>query len=85
MVTNLQCGRLRFDPWIRKIPWRREWQPTPIFFPGEFHGQRSLVGYSPRGHRELDMTERLTLSLLKPQSSKSSNSNLTDWYHVLSL
>ena len=39
-----------FDPWVRKIPWRRKWQPTPLFLPGEFHGQRSLVGYSPWGH-----------------------------------
>ena len=45
------------------IPWRREWQPTPIFLPGESHGQRSLAGYSPRGLKELDMTERLALSL----------------------
>ena len=36
-----------FDPWVRKIPWRREWQPTPGFYAGEFRGQRSLVGYSP--------------------------------------
>ena len=47
------------DPWIRKIPWRREWQPTPIFLPGEFHGQRSLVDYSPWGCKESDMTESL--------------------------
>ena len=60
MVTNLQCGRLRFDPWIRKIPWRREWQPTPIFFLGEFHGQRSLESYSPWGLRESDTTKWLT-------------------------
>ena len=43
-----QCKRgkrLRFDPWVRKIPWRRKWQPTPVFLPGESHGQRSLVGY----------------------------------------
>ena len=39
--------RHRFDPWDRKISWRREWQPTPVFMPGESHGQRSLVGYSP--------------------------------------
>ena len=38
-----------FDPWVRKIPWRRKWQPTPEFLLGEFHGQRSLAGYSPRG------------------------------------
>ena len=42
-----------------KILWRRKWQPTPVFLPGEFHGQRSLVGYSPGGHKESDMTERL--------------------------
>ena len=41
------------------IPWRRKWQPTPIFLPGESHGQRSLVGYSPWGHKESDTTERL--------------------------
>ena len=37
-----------FDPWVRKIPWRRKWQPTPVFLPGESHGWRRLVGYSPR-------------------------------------
>ena len=42
---------------------RRKWQPTPVFLPVEFHGQRSLVGYSPWGHKESDMTERLTLTL----------------------
>ena len=46
-----------------KIPWRRSWQPIPVFLPGEFHGQRRLVGYSPRDHRDSDRTERLTLSL----------------------
>ena len=46
-----------FDPWFRKIPWRRAWQPTPAFLPGEAHGQRSLVGYSPWGHKELDTAE----------------------------
>ena len=43
------------------MPWRWEWQPTPVFLPGEFHGQRSLVGYSPWGHKESDTIERLTL------------------------
>ena len=55
-----QCRRhkrLRFDPWVRKIPWKRAWQPTPEFLPGKSHEQRSLVGYSPWGHRELDLTE----------------------------
>ena len=41
----LQCRRPGFDPWVRKIPWRREWLPTPVFLPEEFHGQRSLEGY----------------------------------------
>ena len=45
-------------PGSRRFPWRRKWQPTPVFLPGESHGQRSLVGCSPRGHKELDMTER---------------------------
>ena len=46
-----------FDPWVRKTPWRRKWQPTPVVLPGKFHGQRSLVGYSPWGREESDMTE----------------------------
>ena len=45
---------------VGKIPWRREWQPTPVFLSGEFHGQRSLVGYISWGHKELDTTEWLT-------------------------
>ena len=52
MVKNLICllyRRPEFDPWVGKIPWRREWLPPPIFLPGEFHGQRNLVGYSPWG------------------------------------
>ena len=51
-----------FNPRV-KIPWRRKWQPTLVFWPGEFHGQRSLVGSSPWGRKESDTTERLTLSL----------------------
>ena len=49
-----RCG---FDPWVGKSPWRRKWQPTPVFLPGESHGQRNLVGYSPWGCKESDMTE----------------------------
>ena len=44
---HLQCGRPGFNPWLEKIPWRKKWQPTPVFSPGESHGQRSLAGYSP--------------------------------------
>ena len=46
-----------FGPWIGRIPWRRAWQPTPVSLPGESHGQQSLVGYSPWGHKQLDTTE----------------------------
>ena len=55
-----QCRRQKrhgFDPWVGKIPWRRAWQPTPVFLPGESHGQRSLAGYSPQGCKESDTTE----------------------------
>ena len=52
--TQSQCGRSGFDPRVRKIPWRRKWQPTPVFFLGESHGQRNLAGYSPCGCKELD-------------------------------
>ena len=49
-----RCQRCRFNPWVGKISWRRKWQPAPIFLPGESHGQRSLVGYSPWGRKKLD-------------------------------
>jgi len=51
-----------FDPWVRKISWRRTWQPTPISLPGESHGQRSLAGYSPWGCKEANTTEQLSKS-----------------------
>ena len=69
-----QCRRHKrygFNPWVRKIPWRRKQQPTPLFFPGEFHGQRSLAGYSPWGHRvRHDLatnTSGGTAAIFKPQ------------------
>ena len=52
-------------PWIGKIPWRRERQPTPVFLPGKSHGQRCLAGYSPWSSKESDMTERITLTVVK--------------------
>ena len=58
-VSAYNVGRPRFDPWLGKIPWRRKWQPTPVLLPGKSHGWRSPVGYSPWGHKESDMTERL--------------------------
>ena len=50
-------------PWVGKIPWRRKWQPTPVFLPGESHGRKSLVGYCPQGRKELDTAERLHFTL----------------------
>ena len=57
------AGDLGPTPGIKKILWSRKWQPTPVFLPGESHGQRSLVGYSPWGHKKSDGTERLRLPL----------------------
>ena len=54
--SHKRCG---FDPWVRKIPWSRKWQCTPVFLPGKSHGQKSLAGYSPWDHKETDTTERL--------------------------
>ena len=54
----LQCGRPRIDPWVGKFLWKREWLPTPVFWPGEFHRL-----YSSCGRKQLDMTEWLSLSL----------------------
>ena len=57
---SCQCRRhkrLGFNSWVGKIPWRRAWQHASVFLPGKSHGQRSLAGYSPWGHKELDMTE----------------------------
>ena len=45
-----------FDPWVRKMPWRKEWLPCSVFLTEESHGQRSLAGYSPEGHKEWDIT-----------------------------
>ena len=68
LLASLVAQRLKRLPamretWVpslgREDPWRRKWQPTPVFLPGESHGWRSLVGYSPRGRKESDTTERL--------------------------
>ena len=59
----LRCRTHGFDPWVKKIPRRRERQPTQVFLPGESHGWRSLVGYSPGARKEADKTEQLTRSL----------------------
>ena len=51
------CRKHGFNPWVKKMPWRRKWQPTPIFLPVKSHGEKSLVGYRPKGSKESDMTE----------------------------
>ena len=62
----MQCWRPGFHPWVGKVPWRGEWQPTPAFLPGGFHGQRSLVGCSPWGLR----VSENQISVILPQSDQ---------------
>ena len=66
MVKNLPAMReIWFDPRVGKIPWRRERLLTPVFLPADFHGQKSLAGYSPWDRKESDKTEQLSLSYMK--------------------
>ena len=66
----------RFDPWVRKIPCRRNWQLTPVFSPEKSHGWRSLAGYSPWGHKESDTTEQLHFHFHAHVSSPISHTDL---------
>ena len=68
-----------FDPKVRKMPWRRKGQPTPVFLPGEFHGQRSLAGYSPWGHKEFDTTEQLNNNNKALNATPGVWKGLSDW------
>ena len=70
--STCQCRRHGFDPWVRKIPWSRKWQPTLIFLPGKSHGQWSLAGYSPLGHREMDTLSIHTFNLIGRRELPSS-------------
>ena len=66
-----QCRSCRLDPWVGKIPWRKAWQPIPVFLPGESQGQRSLVGYSPWGHKRVGhnwVTEHVCMPQLDSMS-----------------
>ena len=56
-----QCRRCGFNPWAGKIPWKRKWQPTPVFLPGKSYGQRSLAGYSPRGYSQTQLSNLVYL------------------------
>ena len=88
--VRLQCGRPGFIPWVKKISWRRKWQPTPGFLPGKSHGWWNLVGYSPWGHKESDMTERLHFHfshiynglLLSGEKKKQSCAICRDYNHT---
>ena len=68
---SCQCRRHQFNLWVRNIPWRRKWQPTPVFLPGKSHGQRCLVGYSPRSHEKSDTTEHARTHELPNMNSSS--------------
>ena len=74
-ASACNAGDLGLIPGSGRFPWRRKWQPTPVFLPGESHGWRSLVGYSPRGCKELDTTEPLHFTL----------KNKKPWFEVISL
>ena len=73
-----QCRRHEFSPWVGKIPWRRAWQPTSVFLPGNLHEEGSLAGYSPLGRRESDTTERLNTHTISINLS-------INIYHILGL
>ena len=64
------------ETWVGKIPWRRKWQPTPVLLPGQPHGWRSLVGYSPRGCKESDTTEQLHFHFV------CLNYNFSEWQFI---
>ena len=90
MVKNPPAvrGKHGLDPWDGKIPQSRAWQPTSVFLPGEFHRQRSLVGYSPRGHKESDTTEATEHArigtLEVPETPTSLGSiHLLEWFSEL--
>ena len=84
VIKNLppNAGYIRrgFDPWVGKIPWRRAWQPTPVFVPGESHGQRSLVGYHPWSCKELDMTEATLYA--GQEATVRTGHRTTDWFQI---
>ena len=74
-----RCKRHGFDPWVEKIPWRKKWQLALVFLPGESHGQRSLMGYSPWGCKESDTTEATRHACI---SQTCLSSELLSLYHT---
>ena len=65
--------RLGFSLWVGKIPWKRKWQPTLVFLPEEFHGKRSLVGYTPWGCKESGMTYQLNNNIVRPTDQETAS------------
>ena len=81
-APTCQCRRPGFDPWVGKVPWRRAWQPTPGFLPGEAPWLEEPAGYSPWGHIESDTTEQLSTAQNKEHFKKSAcsgGSGLDPW------
>ena len=84
MVKNLpKLRETRFDPWVGKMPWRRKWQTTLVFLPGELYGQRSLVGYSSWGLKESNRTEQLHFHFQKQYGVSSKFSKIKFWCLIL--
>ena len=75
-ASACNAGDLGSIPRVGKIPWRRKWQSTPVLLPGKFHGQRSLVGYSPWDCKELDMTEQLNFTYADDTTLKAESEEL---------
>ena len=69
--------------WPQVTIWGRKWQPTPVCLPGEFRGQRSLTGYSTRGHKELDMTEHTQITIRDRQSTRNAQLHLAGFCSLL--
>ena len=83
-----QCRRPKkceFNPWVGKIPWRRAWQPIPVFLPGESHAQRSPAGYSPWGHKEPDATEQAGTPFCTVRFERATVFQPSEWKVMLEL
>ena len=83
--STCQCRRHGFDPWIRKVCWRRKWQPTPVFLPGKSHRQKSLAGYSPWGRKESDTTEQLNNNKWKYNRQEGKRVTCSDNWTMLKM
>ena len=80
--STFQCRRHGLDPWVRKIPLRRKWQPSPVFLPGKSHGQRNLAGYSPQGPKESDTTKQLNSNLREGESDTRTSHNMSFFVRI---